>query len=331
MDRLSFEPGELRNFIIAVQTKLGLDSNQLAKLVSLSGRTIRDWRKEKFKPTSKAIIELCRLSGVPIPKHEILSQYWYITKAAKLGGKRTYELHGLLGTKKTRSKGGKNSWLRRRNNPELLKKYTNSITKPEESADLAEFIGIMLGDGGLTHFQCIIYLHSEIDKEFAYYVSNLMNKLFGITSKIYTHKKHKVLRVSVSSVNLVKYLVSKGLSLGNKVYLQVGVPLWILSNEEYIKACIRGLIDTDGSFILHKYKIKEKVYTYPKISFSNRSEPLLEFVYQGLRKLGFNPKRTFKSEVWLHNQNEAKRYLEIIGVSNYKPNIIKMGWVAREA
>lgn len=103
-----------------------------------------------------------------------------------------------------------------------------------------------------------------------------MSKLFGITPKIYTHKKHKVLRVSVSSVNLVKYLASKGLSLGNKVHLQVGVPNWILSKQDYIKGCIRGLIDTDGSFILHKYKIKEKMYTYPKISFSNKSEPYIK-------------------------------------------------------
>ncbi|MBI4035707.1 LAGLIDADG family homing endonuclease [Candidatus Daviesbacteria bacterium] len=84
---------------------------------------------------------------------------------------------------------------------------------------------------------------------------------------------------------MVKYLTSKGLSLGNKVCLQVGVPNWILSKEDYIKACIRGLIDTDGSFVLHRYTIKGKIYTYPKISFSNRSEPLLEFVYQGLRSI----------------------------------------------
>lgn len=331
MDRLSFKSGELRNFIIAVQTKLGLDSDGLANLVGLSGRTLRDWRREKFKPTKKHIFKMRDLTGISLPKYSTLPPYWNVHKAAKLGGRKRYELYGLLGDRKTRSKGGKSSWLRRKNNPELWHQYTTPIIEPKESVDLAEFIGIMLGDGGLTHFQCSIYLHSKIDKEFAYYVKGLMSKLFGITPKIYIHKKNKVLRVSVSSVNLVKYLTSKGLSLGNKVHLQVGVPGWILGNQDYIKACIRGLIDTDGSFILHKYKIKEKMYTYPKISFSNRSEPLLEFVFEGLKQFGFNPKRTYKSEVWLHNQNEVKRYLEVIRVSNYKPNIKTIGWVVRVA
>lgn len=331
MDRLSFESGALKNFITAVQIKLGLDSDNLAKLVGLSGRTIRDWRKEKFKPTKEHILKMSKLAKIILPKHKILPPYWNIREAAKLGGKRRYELHGLLGDRTTRSKGGISSWLKRKDNPELWNKYTTPIIEPKESVDLAEFMGIMLGDGGLTHFQCSIYLHSEIDKKFARYVQDLISRLFKIKPKIYIHRKHKVLRVSVSSVNLVKYLASKGLSLGNKVHLQVCVPAWILLKQDYIKACIRGLIDTDGSFILHSYKIKGKMYTYPKISFSNRSEPLLEFVYQELRKLGFNPKRTFKSEVWLHNQNEVKKYLEVVGVSNYKPNIIKMGWVAREA
>lgn len=331
MDRLSFKPGRLEGFIVAVQTKLGLDSNNLAKLVGLSGRTIRDWRREKFKPTKNHILQMSRLSGVALPEYTTLPPYWNIHKAAISGGQKTYRLYGLLGNRETRSRGGKSSWLKRKSHPELWDKYTTPITEPQECVDLAEFIGIMLGDGGLTHFQCSVYLHSEIDKKFAYYVRSLVNKLFGITPKIYIHKHHKVLRVSVSSVNLVKYLTSKGLFLGNKVHLQVGVPRWVLLKQDYIKACIRGLIDTDGSFILHRYRIKEKMYTYPKISFSNKSEPLLEFVYQGLKQLGFNPKRTYKSEVWLHSQKDVKRYLEVIGVKNYKPNVRKIRWVARVA
>lgn len=221
------------------------------------------------------------------------------------------------------------SWNRRKNDPKLWSKYTKSIVEPEESEDLAEFIGIMLGDGGLTHFQCSVYLHSKIDWEYASFVKDLINKLFHVKPKIYVHKKYKVCRVSVSSVNLVKYLVRNGLFLGNKVRLQVGVPYWVLLKEEYVKACIRGLIDTDGSLVIHRYKIKGRTYAYPKISFSNKSEPLLEFVYQGLKQFGFNAKRSYKSEVWLHNQKEVKRYLEVIGVSNYKPNIKTIGWVVR--
>lgn len=329
MDRLSFNPGLLKKFIADVRVKLGLDTNELALLVGLSGRTIRDWGEEKFNPSSEAILKLSRLSGVPIPKHKILSQYWYTTKAAKLGGKRTYELHGLLGTKETRSKGGKNSWLKRRNNPELLKKYMNSITKPKESTDLAEFIGIMLGDGGLTTYQCTVYLSSETDQEYAKYVKELIKKLFRLTPGIHKHKKWKMLKVSVSGMNLVEYLKQKGLCIGNKVLLQAAVPQWIWSKPEYMRVCIRGLIDTDGCFTLHKYKVNKKEYCYPKICFSNRSQPLLSFVYQGLKQFGFNPKKTYKYGVWLHSQNEVRRYLKEIGTRNLKPSVKKiLGGVA---
>lgn len=330
MDRLSFQSGELRTFIEQVQNKLGLGSNDLAKLVGLSGKTIRDWKGEKFKPTKDHILKLSKISKVRIPEYKNLLPYWNIPEAARLGGRRTFELYGLLGTKESRSKGGKSSWDKRKNNPELWVKYTRSIIEPEESEDLAEFIGIMLGDGGLTHFQCTVYLNSETDQEFAYYTRNLVNKLFGIMPRIYIHKKHKVWRVSISSVNLVKYLTAKGLSLGDKVRIQVGVPSWVQANPKYIKACIRGLIDTDGSFIVHRYKIKGKEYSYPRLSFSNRSEPLLNFIYKELRRLGFNPKSQ-KNAVCLYSQDEVKRYLELIGVNNYRPNVESLGWVARVA
>lgn len=238
MDRLSFKSGELKLFIQQVQSKLDVDSEGLAKLVGLSGRTIRDWKREKFKPTKEHIQKISTLSKVEVPKHEILPQYWNIPKAGHLGGIKRFELYGLLGTKESRSKGGINSWVKRKSNPLLWNKYTIPIIKPEESTDLAEFIGIMLGDGGLTHFQCCIYLNSETDQEFAYYVRTLVNKLFGITPKIYVHKKHKVWRVSVSGVNLIEYLRFKGLSIGDKVRLQVGVPEWVCSQSDYVKVCM---------------------------------------------------------------------------------------------
>mgnify|MGYP001558621480 CR=1 FL=1 len=324
MDRLLFKSGELRLFIVQVQAKMEMDSEKLAKLTGVSGRTVRDWRREKFNPTKEHIEKMSELSGITIPEYKILSSYWYVKRAARLGGKRTFELYGLLGTKESRSKGGKSSWLKRKNNPELWNKYTNTILRPEESVDLAEFIGIMLGDGGMTRFQCVIYLNSDTDQEFAHYVCDLVEKLFGLKAAIYKSKREKVWRVSISGVNLVEYLKLKGLSIGNKVHLQVEVPPWIWAKSEYIKACIRGLIDTDGCFALHRYKVNGTQYCYPKICFTNRSEPILDFVDKGLKQLGFNPKRTFMYEVWLHRHSEARKYLEEIGTRNYRPNVKKI-------
>lgn len=329
MDRIAFKSSELRVFIKQVQGKLGLDSDELAKLIGLSGRTIRDWKREKFNPSKDAILKLSKLSQTPVPPHKILPQFWHNGIAGKLGGKKTFELYGLLGNRESRSKGGKMSWFKRRENPELWKKYVKTFKIPEESEDLAELFGIILGDGGLTRYQCVIYLNSDTDQEFALYVQNLITKLFDSMPSIYKLRKDHVWKVSIGGVDLVEYLNSKGLSLGNKVLLQVGVPEWISTNEEYVRACIRGLVDTDGCFSIHRYRVKNKSYSYPKMAFSNRSEPILQFVYKGLKQLGFNPKRTFAYGVWLHNQQEVRRYLQEIGTRNYKPSVKKiLGGVA---
>lgn len=329
MDKLSFQPGELKVFLEQVQAKLEVDTEELARLVELSGRTIRDWKREKFNPQKEILLELSKLSQIPLPAHKTLPQFWHNGIAGRLGGKKTFELYGLLGDKESRSKGGKISWLKRRENPELRKKYVKTFKIPKESEDLAELFGIILGDGGLTRYQCVIYLNSDTDQEFAVYIQNLIEKLFDSRPSIYKTRKDHVWKVSIGGVDLVEYLNSKGLSLGNKVLLQVGVPEWVWIKEEYIKACIRGLVDTDGCFSIHTYKVNGKRYSYPKLAFSNRSEPILQFVYQGLKQLGFNPKRTFEYGVWLHNQQEVKRYLQEIGTRNYKPSVKKiLGGVA---
>lgn len=322
MDKLLFQEGDLRRFLDEVKNKMGVSWDVLGASVGVSGRTIRDWRREKFKPSQRHIVQLSGIAQVNIPPSTQIPQYGHIQNAAKLGGLKRALLHGSPGTPEGRSKAGKNSWLKRRADPALLKRFTKSITSPVESVDLAEFMGIMLGDGGLTKFQCSVYLHSEIDREYASYVQDLIKKLFNVESSIYFGKKSKVLRISVSGVNLVEYLTRKGLSVGNKVHLQADVPGWILKNPSFSKTCLRGLIDTDGCFVKHRYLVNGKEYAYSKISFSNRSEPLLAFVYRELERLGLSPKRSYQYQVWLHGTQDIVRYFDLVGVRNIKPGVI---------
>lgn len=323
MDRCKFEKGILKQFIIQAQRSLGRTTEELGGDIGVSGRTLRDWKREKFYPPEEIIRKLSQISGVKLPIYTHLSRYWFAVDAARLGGKRRFELYGLLGNRESRVKGGVMSWMKRTNNPDIWKKYTKTFRRPKESIDFAEFIGIMLGDGGLTRTQCVVYLSSVTDQEYAYYIKEKIKSLFDLTASIYKLKKDKVWRVSISSVNLVEYLVSQGLSVGNKVHLQVGVPNWIWLNTKYIKACIRGLVDTDGSLFIHKHLINGKEYLYPTIVFSNRSQPLLEFVFRGLLQLGFHPKPSLNNQIWLRKQSEVKQYFQDIGTRNFKPTVKK--------
>ena len=324
MSRFRFEKGDLKSFIQTSEDTLRLSLKEIAKKLHISDRTLRDWKREKFYPNNEAITLLSKISSVPLPSHHIYPQYWYTKNAGMLGGKTRYALYGPLGNKKSRAKGGSMSWIARKNNPEIWKKYLNTFTKPNKSEEFAELVGILLGDGGITHGQMTIYLSSITDQKYGTYVQNLIYMVFGLhASSIVDHKNH-VLRISISGVNVVKYLIQKGLRIGNKVKLQVGVPQWINKEKKYVRACIRGLIDTDGCFTIHRYLVNKKKYSYPKIVFSNRSEPILDFVYKGLQRLKYNPKRTIEFDVWLHSQDEVKRYLKDIGTNNVKPAVLKI-------
>lgn len=324
MYRLQFRKGDLHSYIQTVENTLKIPLKEICNQLHISERTFRDWKREKFNPNNEAITQLSRMSSIPIPAHQRLDRYWYTKNAGLLGGKARYARHGALGTTKTCAKGGWMSWIKRKNDPDIWKKYLNTFSKPKESEELAEFVGILLGDGGITRTQITIYLSSITDQKYSHYVEKLIFTLFGLhSSSTNDHEKH-VLRISISGINVVKYLVQKGLKVGNKVKLQVGIPLWIKSNKRYVKACIRGLIDTDGCFTIHRYSVNGRKYLYPKIVFSNKSEPILDFVNKELLKLKYSPKRTFEFDVWLHNQNEVRRYLKDIGTHNIKPNVLKI-------
>jgi hypothetical protein len=69
---------------------------------------------------------------------------------------------------------------------------------------------------------------------------------------------------------------------GSKIAQQAHVPGWILANTEFSKACLKGLIQTDGS-----------IYTdrkYLMVNFTNLIKPLIDDVYHMIEVLQFKPK-----------------------------------------
>ncbi len=192
------------------------------------------------------------------------------------------------------------------------------ISLPKNNSDLAELIGICLGDGCAWGYQTSITLGTENDKTYIPYVVELIKKIFPEVFVSIIHKKSKCLDIRINSKVVTDFLKTMGIVSHNKQ-----VPGWILENLNFVKSCIRGLIDTDGTFIIHKYSVKGKTYEYLKISFTNRSENLLNFLHQGLRSLGINSYRSYKYQVWIHDQKEVRKYLDLVGPGNLKQNITK--------
>lgn len=321
--RVFFPKGEQSVFIKDVQKKLSASSKEIAELIGKSARTLADWEKEKFSMSHDAVAVLSKKSGIAFPAvAEIKDAYWYASAGASLGGLAVYKKYGNIGGSPEERKRKWHLWwdTKGKFQKHPILNVTKPIKEPKFSTVLAEFTGIILGDGGISKRQVVVTLHRHDDKEYSDYVRQLVKKLFCVTPGIYRNKKSLADDIVISRTALVQFCVNKiGLKIGNKVRQQVEVPLWIKNRKSYSIACLRGLVDTDGCIIKHRYTSKGKKYCYKKLSFTNSLLPMLQFVFEVLSNLGMNPRVTKNGkEVRIESKSDMERYFHIVGTNNPK-------------
>ncbi|MBI3074876.1 MAG: hypothetical protein HYY92_01525 [Parcubacteria group bacterium] len=296
--------------------------SKMAQLCSCSERTIRDWRRGKFFIRMDALKILCRVSKQPFPKNvKIREQYWYTSLGASRGAHEVLKKYGYLGgDPELRKKKWREWWEREgKHKPRHVIFSARQIRKPSYSKKLAEFVGIVLGDGGIAPRQVTITLHKHDDKEYGYYICKLIRPLFNVPVSVRPHPKDNATQYTVSRTELVRFCTNNlGLTMGNKVAHQVGVPRWVAENKTFRIACLRGLVDTDGSVFVHRYAVKGKEYAYKKLSFTNRSFPLLDFVFDTFKSLGLHPRQTKRGEVRLDSKSDMCAYFLLVGSHNPK-------------
>jgi len=317
--RVLFPTSKQRDFIDGALQKLSVA--QMAKICDLSERTIRDWRREKFLMDFTALKKICRKINIPLPTNiKLKDKYWYGLKGASAGGKARWKKYGRIGNNGYRKKKWREWWGRE--GKYKLHKIFNSpkpIEEPNLSSDLAEFVGIMLGDGGLSKYQAYITLHSRDDKEYGKFVSDLIKKLFNVPIHFFYRKKDSTLRLVISRINLVNFCNKIGLKTGNKIKQQIDVPDWIKKEKKLSIAALRGLFDTDGCIFRHRYRVKGKNYNYNKISFTSHSLPLINSIFEMIKHLGIKARITKSNwDVRIDAQKDVKNYLKIIGFHNRK-------------
>lgn len=316
-NRLVFKKGDqnklLREFMVSENQK----QSEVAIFFSIVPRSFTDWLREKTKLPLSAynkIPKQLRKKYIPI---ENIDQYWYAKKGSKLGYKKVIEKYGKLPKNEARRKA---SWLRwwnskgRKTNKVIGK--TKPFKKPEFSNELAEFVGAVLGDGGIQEYQITISFNLKKDKEYSEYIIKLIKKLFGLEPEINIIKKSNVINVRISRKEITLILESMGLKRGNKTKHQLGIPEWIKKDITYSKYCVRGLIDTDGCVIVEKHK-KSEQHSYPRLNFTNCSENLIDDVFEILKTLNLEPKiRRDGKAVQVENLNKICHYFEVISSSN---------------
>jgi len=319
--RVLFKPKEQKKFLNQSKKITGLSWVELAQLLKISNRTLTDWKKEKFSMSLKAVKLLSKRARLRFPENvEVKNPFWYVYKGAKIGGFAVYKKYGYIGGDPEKRKKKWYEWWEREGK---YKKHPFinvciPIKKPRKSKELAEFIGIAIGDGGISKYQIVITLHKINDLEYSKFVNNLMKKLFGISPSIYYRPNYSVINITISRVELVKFFVKMGLRIGNKIQQGINIPKWIKNNNRYKIACLRGLIDTDGSIIIHKYRSRGKYYTYKKIGFTSRSPFLLKSVSEILNGLNIKHRFMKRYDIRIEAKENVKNYFKIVGTHNPK-------------
>ncbi len=148
----------------------------------------------------------------------------------------------------------------------------------------AQFIGIILGDGHVDDYnwQIFVTFHGTLEKEYTAKVKSLMRQLF--------HKEphHRVMRYSnatqlrLDSKRAVQFLMSLGIPAGRRTGNPSNkIPSFIFDRKKLLKACIRGLFDSEAGFShRHHHAVRISVY--------NKCPVLLKSIHDALALLGYH-------------------------------------------
>ena len=216
----------------------------------------------------------------------------------------------------------------------ISKGNTKKIKIPKDSKKLAEFYGIMLGDGNShkTHFynsrrdkrgtyQIKIVGDSRYDKDYLLnYVKDLIEDLFEIEvkqgffkPKEGEFKSRNAMFLVAYGIELINFLENKGFKPGNKIINNLDIPFWIKQKKTFLRACLRGLYDTDGGI----YKLNNQ--NTHQIVFTNFNRVLLKDVRDSLIRLGILPSKITKgNKIYITKKTELKKFLKQIGFRNLK-------------
>lgn len=180
----------------------------------------------------------------------------------------------------------------------------------EKNGDLAELIGVILGDGHLRKFprteELSIFSNSN-NPGFIKRYSRLVEKIFGKKPACTKHGKSNCTRIRIYQKGIKKKL---DIPYSPRRWLVIKIPKWILANNQYIVRYLRGLYEAEGCYCVH-----EKTSTY-KVFFSNRNDSMLGNVFFLVKKLGFYPNRS-GHKVQISRKNEVYEFLDLIKFRKY--------------
>tara|TARA_Y100000310_G_scaffold299767_1_gene334881 strand:+ start:546 stop:1280 length:735 start_codon:yes stop_codon:yes gene_type:complete len=205
--------------------------------------------------------------------------------------------------------------------------------------EIAEILGAFIGDGWIESRGNAFYITGDKLEDKDYY-DNFLAPLF---SKWFCKVKPKefsywnVYGIGCFKRRIVENCLKLGFQSGTKA-LNVKIPKEIMnsSNQEIIRAVLRGIFDTDGSFWCEKSRSKNSVqwkrthHHHPELQIGSCSKQLLEQIKILLERFHIESKVSLRTKAgFTNNRNrnnyyglrirkigEIKKWFNIIGSNN---------------
>lgn len=189
-------------------------------------------------------------------------------------------------------------------------KIPSSYPPFRPSENLAEYIGVVLGDGNISKFprseRIIIAANSNnhgFIKRYADFTQIIFNKKPTV-SKV---KSKNCVRISLYQKEISRRL---RIPTGNRGPKKIKIPKWIWENDLYVISLLRGLFEAEGSLSIH---LPTCTYNF---QFCNKNASLLKITEKGLRMLGYHPEIR-KAGVRLRRKAEVESFKKLIRFREY--------------
>ncbi|MEK6859301.1 MAG: LAGLIDADG family homing endonuclease [Nanoarchaeota archaeon] len=307
--RIIFKKGEQREFLNSVKTNLNCTSIRglLQFGFDIPYSTLKNYYNEHMSLPKSLFDNLCHIAKINPQDLDInyFESNWGQIEGGKKGIRVTMKKYPRE-IKKWRTLGMENS-------PVIGDSNLKKIKEPKLNEKLAEFIGAYLGDGTINKYQIRIAGDYRYDLEYHKYLSELIFELFGIKTSMQKDKGHNTLITVISSKNLCSFFNKNfNITYGDKIRNKTIIPQQIMNNKKFFIACLRGLIDTDGSI-----SRRGRGGSQFCIQFCSHNPFLLNQVYNFGRELGiftFHDKTGAGTNKW----SNIEKYFKIVGSSNLR-------------
>lgn len=179
-----------------------------------------------------------------------------------------------------------------------------------QNGDLAELIGVILGDGHIhAHARCESLRivgnadnHGFIER-YAWFVEKVFDKKPHVAKRTYSH----AINITLYEKNLSERL---GIPVGARKDVAYELPSWIRESREYVIRFLRGLYEAEGCLAHH-----EGTYTH-KFQFANVNSSLLDIVFELVTSLGFHPHRS-STQIQVSRKDEVQKLANLLQFRHY--------------